>query len=243
MPESTLDELKTERDVLVDEIRRLTRDRESLKATLTIQRTELATILQHADARKKLLEVQASQNGDRSLAIQREQAELAARSETLAQQAADLAKLPKQYEQIRNITNEIEKRVNERKREVEAILTNITADQQRLEASRVETQRLTKGLEEAQAALVTTQKERDALLVLQNESKAQYDRGVDLMSQAKDVQQAARVHELALRDVNDKLIADQYKLRQAQEKFLKEVDGHRVEKERWRQTHTEVADG
>lgn len=159
--------------------------------------------------------------------VERQRQAVVAKEQALTQREGELVRLGEHLEQVQAHTSEIEARVAQQQAQLDRTLEEIKNNRVAEVQARQEAETARRQMEEAKAALLVSEREHAEVKRNFQAAEAKYREAVELHDQALVLDQTNKVKEIALRDVEARLTRDKYQLRQAQSKFLEEVEAHR----------------
>ena len=156
-----------------------------------------------------------------------DQTKMVAQQQALIEREGELSRLKDHYEEIQAHTKEIEARIELKQAQLDVTLDEVKNNRLAEVQARQAAEDATRKMEAAKTELLIAQRERDELRRKTQDAEAKYQAVVELHDAAEVLDQTNKVKEIALRDVEAKLTKEKYQLRQAQQKFLEEVEAHR----------------
>jgi len=212
----------------------LEREIERLSGRLTSIQADLARFTRQAEEQQQADQTRARQLDERerdlnarAAKLDQQEGALVAREQAAIQKEGEADRAISHQEEIHAHTKEVEARVAQAQAQLDVTLEAIKNNRVAEVQARQDAEAATRTMEAAKSELMVVQQERDDLRRKTKDAEAKYQSVVELHDQAQVLEQTNKVKEIALRDVQAKLTAEQYQLRQARSKFLEEVEAHR----------------
>ena len=160
--------------------------------------------------------------------LKKQRLEIEEKTRTTANAEALAIREQEKNTEILNQIRQAQARIDQTKDELNAILSEITVNRAREGEARAVAEKAKQEAEDAKAKLLVAQQEKDDVAAAKAEAEARYKAAVEVHDQAEELETKNKILDLALRNVQDKLNRETAQLKQAQEKFIQEVEAHRA---------------